>query len=813
QALDTASADLELFTDGVSQGTTSASGNVDRTNFDTALRIGNSGSLIRDFDGELDEIRVASTTRSAAWIEAEYTNQNTPTTFYSVSGASSGGGGDGITITGTLYQNDGVTALGAGHTVVAAVGTSTASRHSTTTAADGSFSITDIATSTIGAWATTSGTGDVDYYSGVTYGNGLFVIVGTGGSNLVATSPDGLTWTGHSAAGDNDVWYDVVYGEGLFVAVGDGSDDILMTSPDGVNWTPRSAAGDNDDWYGVTYGNGRFVAVGNGFVDRIMYSEDGITWSTTTAPGGNNDWGDVTFGNGRFVAVGGGQGASTGDYVMYSDDGINWATTSAAGDNDNWSAVTYGNGRFVAVGRVGGDDRVMYSDDGINWTATSAAEDDDTWRGVAYANGQFVAVASAGDDLLMTSQDGITWSTESVAGTGWWGVAYGAGRFVVIDGDTIDAILYADAGFGEDTPITLFVDAPSATTSATTLTYGVNGESGGTITADLVADTVTLDKQTIGSSSNEIYVSDADFYDSEDDADILFTATTSTATINADLSIASGTNVFGSQNLVVEGDLSNAGTFNGESGAITLQGDFSNNATISVDDTTITIASYIQEYLTGEALSGSPDIYEMLVVGNTLYIGTEDSAGTCNTSTGADCELLVFDISSSTDPVFVTAREVGIGSAGAQVFTLASDGVALYVGRTAYSGTCNTATGEFCELWVYDISSTTNPVFANGREAGDGSSGSRIDTVYSIDTTLYVGRWSYSGTCNASTGVGCEILIYDISSSTNPTYVGGSETGTGSDGSETYAFHTVGDTLFVGRSGYSGACTTSTGDG
>jgi hypothetical protein len=34
--------------------------------------------------GTLDELRIATTTRSAGWIATEYANQNSPSTFYAV---------------------------------------------------------------------------------------------------------------------------------------------------------------------------------------------------------------------------------------------------------------------------------------------------------------------------------------------------------------------------------------------------------------------------------------------------------------------------------------------------------------------------------------------------------------------------------------------------------------------------------------------------------------------------------------------------------------------------------------------------------
>ncbi|MCA9359124.1 hypothetical protein KC926_02875, partial [Candidatus Kaiserbacteria bacterium] len=151
---------------------------------------------------------------------------------------------------------------------------------------------------------------------------------------------------------DKAWWYSVSYGNGLFVAVGS-SGDRVMTSSDGITWTVRSAAGDNDAWQSVTYGNGLFVAVGWFGGDRVMTSPDGITWTARSAAGDDDNWNSITYGNGFFVAV----GSSNDNRVMTSPDGITWTARSAAGDDDAWSGVTYGNGLFVAVGSSG--DRVM----------------------------------------------------------------------------------------------------------------------------------------------------------------------------------------------------------------------------------------------------------------------------------------------------------------------------------------------------------------------------------------------------------------------------------------------------------------------
>jgi hypothetical protein len=84
------------------------------------------------------------------------------------------------------------------------------------------------------------------------------------------TSPDGIIWTARAAAEAN-AWTSVTYGNGLFVAVSSGGTNRVMTSPDGVTWTAMLAAEANA-WTSVTYGNALFVAVSSGGTNRVMTS-------------------------------------------------------------------------------------------------------------------------------------------------------------------------------------------------------------------------------------------------------------------------------------------------------------------------------------------------------------------------------------------------------------------------------------------------------------------------------------------------------------------------------------------------------------
>ena len=55
--------------------------------------IGNNASGTNGFDGILDELRVSNVARSAQWIAAEYSNQSSPSTFYSVGSETATGAG------------------------------------------------------------------------------------------------------------------------------------------------------------------------------------------------------------------------------------------------------------------------------------------------------------------------------------------------------------------------------------------------------------------------------------------------------------------------------------------------------------------------------------------------------------------------------------------------------------------------------------------------------------------------------------------------------------------------------------------------
>ena len=201
-------------------------------------------------------------------------------------------------------------------------------------------------------------------WTSVTYGNGLFVAVGSS-STAVMTSPDGLNWTPNNSA-PSGTWTSVTYGNGLFVAVGSSSTTVMTTVNPKGTWTPNNSA-PSGPWISVTYGKGLFVAVAYNSTPSVMTAVDPTgTWTpNNSAPSG--PWISVVYGNGLFLVVG-----RRYNYDMTSQDGLQWANADFL-LYSNLTSVTYGNSLFVVVSnQITADSPVVTTPDGINWNYFSA---------------------------------------------------------------------------------------------------------------------------------------------------------------------------------------------------------------------------------------------------------------------------------------------------------------------------------------------------------------------------------------------------------------------------------------------------------
>lgn len=266
--------------------------------------------------------------------------------------------------------------------------------------------------------------------TGVSWGGGNYVIVGTAGSDgYIATSTDWTNWINVSPK-LMATPYAAIYGSGKFVVVGDVSSSgysLVATSSDGTNWTVGNS-GNANTLYGVaTDGSGTFIAAGGG--GSIIKSVNGGASWTSVASGTNTIY-TVTYANGMFVAA--------GDYgsVFYSTTGSTWNRADYTIDSGSIiDGITYGPGGYVITG----------SDNNYNlFIASRASLTSGSWSLSPYASANglyfyalvttnasgYVASYNDGNNeaFVLTSTNGNTWNSLDT------GDAYGINAMAYLNG-------------------------------------------------------------------------------------------------------------------------------------------------------------------------------------------------------------------------------------------------------------------------------------------------------------------------------------------------------------------------------------------
>lgn len=243
--------------------------------------------------------------------------------------------------------------------------------------------------------------GDIGYdLSDIAYGNGTFVAVGANGAIATSTNSaqgksnnEGTYWTLRTS-GTTEPLSSVAYGKGTFVA---GGTDLVLTSPDGITWTQRTL-GTPASAGKIRFDGSKFVAVGNDGV--ILTSPDGIAW-TTIIPATPGPIGKLVTNGSVIIATGSSQGT-----VLTSPDGVRWTASYLPG-RERLTNFAYGKGLFVGIGRDDAGARVvMTSTDGIAWARGDLGFGD--WlTEIAFGNDAFVIVTGGG--TIFTSTDAATW--------------------------------------------------------------------------------------------------------------------------------------------------------------------------------------------------------------------------------------------------------------------------------------------------------------------------------------------------------------------------------------------------------------------
>ncbi|MEI7690427.1 MAG: hypothetical protein WCI63_02280 [bacterium] len=264
-----------------------------------------------------------------------------------------------------------------------------------------------------------------------------WVAVGSG-TNSLATSEDGITWTGRG--GIFTLGSGVAFNGKTWVAVGDGPNPIV-TSTDGIIWTGRDKIFKGG--VGVAWNGSMWVAVGyQKYGDRtnrtsIATSTDGIKWVARSTPmltgAANVAW------NGSSWLVTGENSYTGFSKIVISTDGINW-TERASQFSSTANDVAWNGHNWIVVGS--GQNVSAVSSDGTNWTVapyestpfvdiTGVAWNGNMWVGVGVGkSGEY----PSGTGIIATSTDGISWTARDVSKISYYAkdVAWNGSRWIVV---------------------------------------------------------------------------------------------------------------------------------------------------------------------------------------------------------------------------------------------------------------------------------------------------------------------------------------------------------------------------------------------
>ena len=292
--------------------------------------------------------------------------------------------------------------------------------------------------------------------------------VGQGSINTIATSYDGIIWTG----GGNTIFS--ISGNGIasngntIVAVGSGTNTIayatLTSEFTGIVTSVFSSSGN-----GIAWNGNMWVAVGSG-INTIAYSYDGTVWTgaDSTTNIFNGGAGLTIAWNGNIWVAGGGAGSQT--TLAYSRDGVNWtgiSNTIFTGSSSYCRSITWYNGsgpyKFIAVGSWENTQDntkpfgIATSEDGINWNPTYAAtfncygvaSNSSRQNTVTISSNLNIAVGEGTNTIAYSEDDGITWTGIGNPSPILFSIAYSVlfnGKMWVVGGAGNNTIAYSRDG-------------------------------------------------------------------------------------------------------------------------------------------------------------------------------------------------------------------------------------------------------------------------------------------------------------------------------------------------------------------------------
>jgi hypothetical protein len=249
---------------------------------------------------------------------------------------------------------------------------------------------------------------------------GVLVMVAFDGTNRIAYSTNGTTWTSYNPS---VALYTLAYGASLDIISlpvfsASGTTAYRYSDDKGVSVKTGSNLPTSGDWRSVRWSQrqGKFIACSFIGTNRIAISTDGINWVGKSTPI-QNSWKSLAYSPklDRWVCVG---QSATNVTNVYSDDGGDTWTAGNLPTNNYWGAVRWISQKnlFITVGintPFTGNCRIAYSSDGINWTDKNPVDSlSGTLTDFAYSPklDLMVAILGINTTTILTSSNGIDWT-------------------------------------------------------------------------------------------------------------------------------------------------------------------------------------------------------------------------------------------------------------------------------------------------------------------------------------------------------------------------------------------------------------------
>lgn len=254
--------------------------------------------------------------------------------------------------------------------------------------------------------------------NGMTFGAGLFVVIGNSG--VIQSSADGITWTTRTS-GTTETLRKIYFINSTFWVIGENR--TLLSSADGITWSAISfnTGVSAHDFMSLSYGNGVYViSARNGGTGNYIYRSSTATsnsWTYYNSPMTViESINRVEFLNDKFW------GFIVGNNIYTSSDGITWTNIRASVvlTQPDLTTTSFGSGHQIFNGIYDGSKYIFYgssayysgygssfvSTDGLNFTllnktAYIVPQESSIVNGVYFVTG---------NEGFVTSNDGLTYA-------------------------------------------------------------------------------------------------------------------------------------------------------------------------------------------------------------------------------------------------------------------------------------------------------------------------------------------------------------------------------------------------------------------